>query len=439
MRTGWRIRAKLGLRCVALFNWPSHHVTRLTSKVPLLSPLLSAALSTDDLSFTVDPAAASAFSATLLQGGSAAAAAAAAGSQQGTGGGAGGSRGGAHLEGGAAERGPGSAAADEAQGKAPRSGGGAGVSGGGGGSGDQAQGAGGRSWFGWLLGYSDQAQQGASSSGGGAAASQDGGKDGGAGQGPAEGTTPGAALESAPSGASVATARLQQTLAAQLGPTASGGSASGGSALGSAEPSVGSAIRGPARSGGAAGLVGPVGSGGSVGSAVAPSSPSLVAMLASAASGSAATAKAACRLVAEHAWALLESGHLAALAQLLAAAAFLPGGLAGIMEQHRDSHYAARGCGTHTALELLAALVSVWARRGTAGSVPATFPALSPSLRAFGACDWRASERSTARAGSCCPDPSVLQHTRDVLSSPAMHTRAHTGSGGERAAGVEQR
>lgn len=92
------------------------------------------------------------------------------------------------------------------------------------------------------------------------------------------------------------------------------------------------------------------------GSLVSPSSPALTKMFlnTSAGSGSLANAKAACWLVAEHAWRLLESGHLASLSQLVQASSFLPfGGLSGLMKQHRDSPYAASGCTGQAASELL--------------------------------------------------------------------------------------
>ncbi|GIL70747.1 hypothetical protein Vretifemale_1461 [Volvox reticuliferus] len=96
------------------------------------------------------------------------------------------------------------------------------------------------------------------------------------------------------------------------------------------------------------------------GSLVAPSSPALAQILLGAGlsgdAASAANAKAACGLVAEHAWRLLEAGHLAALGQLLQTSSFLPGGLTGLMTQHRDSPYAARGCAVCVAHELLKCL-----------------------------------------------------------------------------------
>ncbi|GLC73770.1 hypothetical protein PLESTF_001417100 [Pleodorina starrii] len=131
--------------------------------------------------------------------------------------------------------------------------------------------------------------------------------------------------------------------------------------------------------------------------AAAPGSPALAQMLmaasASAASGSAANAanaKAACGLVAEHAWRLLENGHLAALGQLVEASSFLPGGLAGLMRQHRDSPYAARGCAAHSARELLQAVtravseLPVW----TGEAVEMCAVAVEALCREVGAVAW---------------------------------------------------
>ncbi len=110
--------------------------------------------------------------------------------------------------------------------------------------------------------------------------------------------------------------------------------------------------------------------------------------------GSAATARAACGLVAEHAWALLEAGHLGSLGQLGAAAAFLPGGLAGLMAAHRDSGYAAKGCGAHSPLGLLTSLVRQAARDG---------PRYTPVTRGGRVCVAGRVEKALA----CRPEPGL--------------------------------
>ncbi|KXZ55895.1 hypothetical protein GPECTOR_2g1446 [Gonium pectorale] len=124
----------------------------------------------------------------------------------------------------------------------------------------------------------------------------------------------------------------------------------------------------------------------------APGSPALAQMLlaAGAPSSSAVTARSACKLVAEHAWSLLESGHLMALGQLAQASAFLPCGLSGLMVQHRDSAYAQSGCASHAPLELLSALalavseLPVWSSE----EVEAVAAAVAALCREVGAVAW---------------------------------------------------
>ncbi len=227
----------------------------------------------------------------------------------------------------------------------------------------QQQGAdqqGGRSWLGWLLGYSapqpskqQQEPQPQQPTGAGDPSSS-------AGDSPITGT---------PHAAS----RVQHTLAS-LGDTSTHRLTAPGAA-----PS-------PSRTSGAAPTAPTTTS-----TALPPDLLLATSAIASAAGPSAAaTTTSACKLVAEHAWALLQSGHLAALGQLLHAASFLPGGLAALMSAHRDGEYASGGCAAHTPLDLLSALelavaeLPVWSSEEVEGCAVA----VAGLCRAVGAVAW---------------------------------------------------
>ncbi|PNH03537.1 Protein RIC1, partial [Tetrabaena socialis] len=227
---------------------------------------------------------------------------------------------------------------------------------------EEAEEAASRSWLGWLLGYGSPA------AGGGPPQPQEPKRE--ARQEAPAGVGSAPDPEGAPPGP--ATLRVQQTLAL-LGDTAAASAAAKATLPGS-----------PARSSPGSGT--PGGGGAAAAATMLLSGTPGV----SAGAAGAATARSACRLVAEHAWGLLESGHLAALGQLAQASSFLPGGLSGLMNAHRDGHYASRGCAAHTALELLTALalavseLPVWSSE----EVERCAVAVSALCRTVGAVAW---------------------------------------------------
>lgn len=213
----------------------------------------------------------------------------------------------------------------------------------------------GRTWLGWLLGYSAPQPS----------------KPEPPQQPPGAGDPSSSAGDSPATGTPHATSRVQHTLAL-LGDTSTHRLTAPGGA-----PS-------PSRAPGAATAA-------TTTSALPPDLLLATSAIASAAGPSAAaTTTSACKLVAEHAWALLQSGHLAALGQLLHAASFLPGGLAALMSAHRDGEYASGGCAAHTPLDLLSALelavaeLPVWSSEEVEGCAVA----VAGLCRAVGAVAW---------------------------------------------------